>query len=240
MTPRRFLTIKLNRPFLPVLGDIAKVSGAEIRKAASLIDKEIPVLAGGPPCQAFSVFGNRNGIDDARGQLLFHYIRLVAELRPLTFVMENVRGLLSMPVVPRARKNCRVLDERHAHGSLLRLIFEEFEKIGYRIDCYVVNAVNYGAPQIRERLICIGNRHNLLSHFPPPKYSNRREDGLPPFVTLGEVIGPESEFRDPCPEVMDFSPRKLKYLSMVPEGGNWRSLPIQSLQKESMGKSWYL
>ncbi|MBF4323300.1 DNA cytosine methyltransferase, partial [Vibrio anguillarum] len=74
---------------------------------------------------------------------------------------------------------------------------------------------------------------------PQPAFSNRPEDNLPPFKTLGDAIGPGSNFIDPCPEVMDFSPRKLKYLALVPEGGNWRSMP-EDIQKESMGKSWYL
>ena len=58
-------------------------------------------------------------------------------------------------------------------------------------------------------------------------------------MNLGDVIGPESGFVDPCPEVMNFSPRKLRYLAMIPPGGNWRSMPID-IQKESMGKSWHL
>jgi DNA (cytosine-5)-methyltransferase 1 len=232
-------TIELNRPTLPVLGDITEVSGEEVRQAVAVDAGELALVAGGPPCQAFSVFGKRGGIDDARGQLIFHFVRLISELRPHTFILENVRGLLSMPVVPRPKgiQDNSVPSEYYKHGSLLRLLFADFAKIGYRVDCYVVNAVNYGAPQIRERLICIGNRHGLLSNFPPPQYSNRPEDSLPPFKTLGDVIG--DGFVDPCPEIMDFSPRKLKYLSMVPPGGNWRSLPVE-VQKESMGKSWYL
>ena len=117
------------------------------------------------------------------------------------------------------------------------MLLKEFERIGYRVDCYVVNAVNYGAPQIRERVICIGNRFGLMSSFPGPQYSNRKEDGLPPFRTLGDAIG--DGFFDLAPEVMDFSPRKLGYLALVPAGGNWRSLPVD-IQKESMGKAWYL
>lgn len=232
-------TIKLNRPLLPGLNDITQVSGDELQTLGKL-SSEIALVAGGPPCQAFSVFGKREGIDDIRGQLIFDFVRLIGELRPHVFIMENVRGLLSMSVIPRSKHNREEknhLSEFYTHGSLLRLVLSEFEKIGYRVDCYVVNAVNYGAPQIRERLICIGNKHNLLSDFPAPRYSNRPEDGLPPFKTLGDVIG--DGFNDPCPEVMNFSPRKLKYLSMVPPGGNWRSLPIE-VQKESMGKSWYL
>lgn len=232
-------TIKLNRPFLPGLQDITQVTGDELRALGGL-SGEIALVAGGPPCQAFSVFGKREGIDDVRGQLIFDFVRLVDELRPHVFILENVRGLLSMPVIPRSKHSSEEKDhppEFYTHGSLLRLVLSEFAKIGYRVDCYVVNAVNYGAPQIRERLICIGNRHNLLADFPAPRYSNRPEDGLPPFKTLGAAIG--DGFVDPCPEVMNFSPRKLKYLSMVPAGGNWRSLPVE-IQQESMGKSWYL
>ena len=237
--PEAVATIKLNRPYLPVLGDISRVSGAQLIAAAGLENGEVPLVVGGPPCQAFSVFGNREGIEDSRGKLVFEFVRLVDELKPHAFVMENVRGLLSMPVTPRNKGNAQALDEHQQNGSLLHLVLQRFDDIGYRVDCYVVNAVNYGAPQIRERLICIGNSHNLLSHFPSPRYSNRPDDGLPAFVTLGDVIGPQSSFVDPCPEVMDFSPRKLRYLSMVPPGGNWRSLSLE-IQKESMGKSWYL
>ena len=237
--PEAVQTIKLNRPSLPGLGDITHVSGEELRRLGKL-EGEIALIAGGPPCQAFSVFGKREGIHDIRGQLVFEFIRLIDELRPHVFIMENVRGLLSMPIIPCSKKSISEIEypaEYYAHGSLLRLILSKFQEIGYRVDCYVVNAVNYGAPQIRERLICIGNRHNLVSDFPSPRYSNRLEENLPPFKTLGDVIG--DNFIDPCPEILDFSPRKLRYLSLVPPGGNWRSLPVE-IQKESMGKSWYL
>ncbi|MDI9330925.1 MAG: DNA cytosine methyltransferase [Alphaproteobacteria bacterium] len=233
-------TIKLNRPTLKVFDQsIAELTGGEILQGAGIsTNDDPPLVIGGPPCQAFSVFGNRKGVEDRRGQLVFEFIRVINEIRPHAFVMENVRGLLSMPIVPKknaiGKKVDRALTEP---GSLINLIFEKFEQIGYRVDCYVVNAVNYGAPQIRERLIFIGNRHGLMAHFPGPMYSNRPTDNLPPFKTLGDAIG--AGFSDPCPEVMNFSPRKLKYLSMIPEGGNWRSLP-EEIQKESMGKSWYL
>jgi DNA (cytosine-5)-methyltransferase 1 len=117
--PEAVATIKLNRPHLPVLGDIAHVTGEQIRKAASIGKKQIPVLIGGPPCQAFSVFGNREGIEDARGRLLFEFVRLTDELRPHTFIMENVRGLLSMPYTP-GNGTGHILDERRSHGSLLK------------------------------------------------------------------------------------------------------------------------
>lgn len=233
-------TIKLNRPSLKVFDtSIVDLTGRELLKGAGVRrSDERPIVIGGPPCQAFSVFGNRKGVEDQRGQLVFEFMRVIDEIKPHVFVMENVRGLLSMSIVPKKHTAGQKVDSALLKpGSLIELILKKFDEIGYRVDCYVVNAVNYGAPQIRERLIFVGNRHGISSNFPKPMFSNRPEDNLPPFKTLGEAIG--AGFVDPCPEVMNFSPRKLKYLSMIPEGGNWRSLPLE-IQKESMGKSWYL
>lgn len=236
-------TIRFNKPNVPVFDySISDVSGEDLIKSGNFKNGDVSLVVGGPPCQAFSVFGNRLGIEDARGQLVFEFIRIIEETRPDTFLMENVRGLLSMSIVPNKKElkeNKEVPKSYFEKGSLLQKIFDEFNRIGYHVDCFVVNSVNYGAPQLRERILLIGNRHGYSTKFPEPRFSNRPEDKLPPFKTLGETISPEAGFYDTCPEVMNFSPRKLKYLAMVPEGGNWRSLP-EEIQKESMGKSWYL
>lgn len=236
-------TIRHNRKDLSVFDcSIVDVGGAELIKAAGLKKGAVPLVVGGPPCQAFSVFGNRLGIEDARGQMLFEFLRIIKETKPSVFLMENVRGLLSMSIIPAKsaeKKRNDVPSEYYEKGSLVNLMFQEFNKLGYHVDCFVVNSVNYGAPQIRERVLFIGNRYGYKVDFPKPRFSNRPEDNLPPFKTLGDVISKDSGFKDTCPEVMDFSPRKLKYLSMVPSGGNWRSLPLE-IQKESMGRSWYL
>ncbi len=235
-------TIRYNKPEITVFDkSIEEVKGQEVLDAGNFED-EVALIAGGPPCQAFSVFGNRLGIKDSRGQLVFEFIRMVNEVRPKAFLMENVRGLLSMSIVPnnKAHKDDPTIPKDYLEkGSLVNLIFSEFNKIGYNVDCFVVNSANYGAPQIRERVLLIGNRYGYKTSFPEPRFSNRPEDNLPAFKTLGDAIGPESGFIDPFPEVMNFSPRKLKYLAMVPPGGNWRSMPVD-IQKESMKKSWYL
>lgn len=235
-------TIKFNKPSIPVFNkSIVEVSGAEIIDAGNFGNSDIPLVAGGPPCQAFSVFGNRLGLEDARGQMLFEFVRMVSETNPKVFLMENVRGMLSMSVIPEksSKKNPSAPPWYFEKGSLVKLLISEFNKLGYHVDCFVVNSVNYGAPQIRERVLLIGNRFGYKVDFPQPGYSNRPEDNLPPFKTLGDAIDPTLGFIDNCPDVMNFSPRKLKYLSMIPPGGNWRSLP-EDIQKESMGKSWYL
>ena len=233
-------TIKLNKPTLPVISDsVEQVTLKTLSKAAGFDVTGIDLLAGGPPCQAFSVFGQRRGLHDGRGRMIFEFCRLVDEVRPKAFLMENVRGLHSMPLMPKGLEiEGESIPPGHTElGSLLRELIRRFESIGYRVDCYLVNSVNYGAPQIRERLLCIGSRFDVDPAFPPPEFSNRPSDKLPPFKTLGDVIG--GAFDDPDPSMMNFSPRKLKYLAMVPPGGNWRNLP-EAVQKESMGKSWYL
>jgi DNA (cytosine-5)-methyltransferase 1 len=115
------------------------------------------------------------------------------------------------------------------------------------LDIFEVNSVNYGAPQIRERAIFIGNRLGKILNFPVPTHSNSLEEhrtqtsffddteSVPPWKSLRDAIG---DLVEESPITMDFSPRKLKYLSMVPEGGNWRTLP-ENIQKESMGKAWF-
>ena len=233
-------TIKLNKPSLPVISDsVEAVTLKTLSEAAGFDVSGIDLLAGGPPCQAFSVFGQRRGLRDGRGRMIFEFFRLVDEVRPKAFLMENVRGLHSMPLMPKGMEldGEIVPPEQTQPGSLLRELIRLFENIGYRVDCYLVNSVNYGAPQIRERLLCIGSRYDIDPAFPQPEYSNRPSDKLPPFRTLGDVIG--SGFDDPDPSMMNFSPRKLKYLALVPPGGNWRNLS-EDIQKESMGKSWYL
>lgn len=226
--PAAVETIRKNCPDLPLLSqDVRNVSAETIYEATGR--RDFDALVGGPPCQAFSVFGNRGGMKDDRGAVIKDYVRLVDEIQPRAFLMENVRGLLSIKLEG---------DERFSKkGGLFEWLQQEFRKIGYRTDTFVVNSANYGTPQIRERIFVFGSKSVIKANFPQPQFSNRAEDNLPPFVTLGDAIG--DGFEETDADCMNFSPRKLEYLSMVPPGGNWRHLPVE-IQKESMGKSWYL
>jgi DNA (cytosine-5)-methyltransferase 1 len=176
---------------------------------------------------------------DPRGQMVFEFVRLVKELSPKAFLMENVRGLHSMPLVPKSQ-SARVptFEPWMAdHGSLLKALVRDLRGFGYSVDVFLVNSINYGAPQIRERMFIMGNRLGQPNRLAEPTHSNRPQDQLPAFRSLRDAIG--DDFVDGYAEVMNFSPRKLGYLAMVPPGGNWRSLPVE-IQKESMGKAWYL
>lgn len=232
--------------------DIREVDPLEVLDAVGLKPGELDLLVGGPPCQSFSTAGKRGTIQDPRGTLLWQYLRFVEAMRPRFFLMENVRGLLSAAIrhrkiAERPDKGGDQLDEDEKPGSVVRQFAQELQSIpggGYHMECFEVNAVNYGAPQLRERAIFIGNRFGDVVDFPDPTHGPADErqasqlfepPKLKPWRTLGDAI---QRIRDKSPVMMDFSPRKKGYLAMVPPGSNWRSLPVEH-QKESMGRAWF-
>lgn len=237
--------------------DISKLGPEEVLEATGLKPGELDLLSGGPPCQSFSTVGKRGTVQDPRGTLLWDFLRFIRALRPKFFLMENVRGLLSAalrhrPIAQRPERGGPALEADEEPGSVVRMFagdLQDLPEAKYHMDCFEVNAVNYGAPQLRERALFIGNRYSTVVDFPDPthgppdrpelqatlsfdRYCNR---ALLPWRTLRDAIG---GLREDRPVIMDFSPRKKRYLSMVPEGSNWRSLPIE-IQKESMGVAWH-
>lgn len=223
--------------------DMSVLDPTEVLRLCGLKPGDVDLLVGGPPCQSFSTAGKRGTSQDPRGTLLWDFLRFVEAMRPRFFVMENVRGLLSAalnhrPLARRPNKGGTPLTHDEMPGSVVRLFADDMQKMtdgAYHMDCFEVNAVNYGAPQLRERAIFIGNRYNALVDFPDPTHGCP-STGLKPWATLRNAIGKIE--RHPNDIVMDFSPRKKGYLSLVPEGSNWRSLP-EHVQKASMGKAWH-
>lgn len=242
---------RLPKNLVVIEGDIASLSVDEFLARTGIDPTTIDVLVGGPPCQSFSTAGRRQGVEDPRGELLWDFLRFIEGLKPKMFLMENVRGLLSAalkhrPIAERPDKGGAHLSPEEEPGSVVRLFAQDLHKVAggpYHMDCFEVNAVNYGAPQLRERAIFIGNRFGVQVDFPEPTHGVEDESGdlfsekrkLQPWKTLGEAIG---GLTDTGEVVMDFSPRKKHFLSMVPPGSNWRSLPLE-IQQESMGRAWH-
>lgn len=113
---------------------------------------QVDGIIGGPPCQSWSIGGSRRGIEDARGQLFFDYIKLLQVFQPKFFLAENVKGMLS----PR-------------YDKIVQKILTLFEKTGYQVKIYSVNATDYGLAQDRKRIFYIGFRNDIdVSdfHFP--------------------------------------------------------------------------
>lgn len=236
--PAAVETARINRPGLPVYGeDIRSLTASQVRELAQLDDREIDLLAGGPPCQSFSTAGKRLGLDDdAIGPLVFEFVRLVDELRPRAFLMENVKGLTSASVKWRQlpyNNNGKIVDQWH--GSLLRELIDRLKAIGYSLALREINSADYGVPQTRVRIFIIGYRDGTNVTFPDPTHA--RDEGLflESWRTIKDALSGLGDDDSHCAK---FSERKLRYLRMVPPGGNWRDLP-ESIQQESMGRAFY-
>lgn len=130
--------------------DISLLTGKELLQDTGLSNNDIDVIIGGPPCQGFSTLGKRF-IDDPRNKLFKDYIRIVGEIKPKVFVMENVSGIMNMQ-----------------KGKVLQEILKSFNEIGYKVEVQLLNAANYGVPQTRTRAIFIGTRLNTEIIFPEP------------------------------------------------------------------------
>ncbi|WP_414550252.1 DNA cytosine methyltransferase [Anabaena sp. CCY 0017] len=152
--PIHCATHEFNFPFWSILcKSVEEITSQEIRQNSAIGDREIDVVFGGPPCQGFSLIGKRS-FEDPRNSLVFHYIKLVLELSPKFFVMENVKGMTA-----------------GKHKELIAEIIHKFEINGYKVrqKYQVLNAAHFGVPQNRERLFILGCRHDLeLPNYPQP------------------------------------------------------------------------
>lgn len=142
-----------------------------IKSIVDIKPEEIPdcdVIIGGPPCQSWSAAGAGRGKEDSRGQLFYDYIRLIKAKRPIAFVAENVKGIVSKK-----------------HIESFKEIVSLFDDAGYTVTTKVLNAKNYGVPQDRERVFIVGTLKELDIKFDFPKVTNT--DGN--YITLKEAIG---------------------------------------------------
>lgn len=257
LNPRFCETLRINRDAgrlgssstQIIEADLSKQDPFELMDRLKIKPGELDLLIGGPPCQSWSTAGRRATVSDPRGMLIWHFIRFVDALKPKYFLMENVRGLLSAalrhrPIVDRPERGGVRLEPDEQPGSAIEAWSEDLQKIdngAYRVDVFEVNAVNYGAPQLRERVLFFGNRFGRVVEFPQPTHGNLLTETdifgeqLRPFRTLGDAL---KGFSEEDPVLMDFSPRKKQYLRMIPAGGNWRTLP-REVAMESMGRAFF-
>ena len=207
-------TLRRNHPEWNVLeGDIHQVDFMPLRG-------KVDFLSGGFPCQAFSYAGKKGGLNDTRGTLFFEMARAIREIQPKVFMGENVKGLLS-----------------HDDGRTLEVIRNAIVELGYTlVEPRVLKAIMYQVPQKRERLILVAIRNDIARrvqfHWPEPY---RRIMTLRDAFFQGDLFDNDV----PASEGQTYPAKKARVMAMVPEGGDWRDLPIEE-QKEYMGGSFYL
>jgi DNA (cytosine-5)-methyltransferase 1 len=231
-------TIALNRPNVALLGDINDYSVEDVLQAAGLTkDDDIDLVTGGPPCQAFSTAGKRQGFHDDRGNVFLKYIDLAIALNPKFIVIENVRGLLSCPLSHRPHDQrgdgFSDLSEDELKGGALNFVLSKLKQAQYSYSFNLYNAANYGTPQTRERVIIVCARELSQVPYMPPTHSQHGEFGLLKWKTLKKTIAGIVRH-----DHLSFPEKRLQYYRMLKPGQNWKNLP-EPLQKEAMGKSYY-
>ena len=211
-------TLRQNRPKWPLIeDDIHNVSSQEILDTAGLKAGEADVLIGGPPCQPFSkssywVNGDALRLDDPRADTLTAYLRVLRDVRPKAFLLENVYGLVY-----------KGKDEG------LRHLLEGIEQINrstgtrYTVNWRMLNAAHYGVPQIRELVFLIGSRDGVPFQFPAVTHSEPDENGLlgscEPFRTAWDAIGDLP--RMPNEPSLAVGGKWGDLLPTIPEGQNY-------------------
>jgi DNA (cytosine-5)-methyltransferase 1 len=230
-----------------ITDDIRRVSSAALMSIAGVRRGELDLLAGGPPCQGFSIIGQRV-LDDPRNALFREFLRVAADLQPKVVVIENVPGLATL----------------HG-GAVLREIAQAFDEAGYDAECGELLAAQYGVPQMRWRMLFVGWRKDLgwRGGFPEPTHGRLGIGALVPnrtvtaddaegFLTVADAIGdlppigagetgasyvgkPQSAFQRAMREGLrrelfnHYAPRlaaqNLARIAALRPGQDWRDLP---------------
>jgi len=222
-----------------ICGDITKLTYTRDIKPL-FKNKKIDILIGGPPCQGMSLSGPRK-FNDPRNKLYLSYIRLVKEIKPKAFVIENVPGLV-----------------RLFKGAIKDSIIEEFSRIGYAVKYEILCSSDYGVPQSRKRVFLIGVKGSI-NNFEYPKPLNKTvtcEMALSDLPPLIEELGSETANYETAPQneyqalmrknsttvknhvAADHSARVKEIISLVPDGSNYKSLPEEYRNSRNFNVAW--
>lgn len=201
-------------------------------------EKQIDVIIGGPPCQGMSLSGPRK-FDDPRNKLYLSYIRLVNEIRPKMFVIENVPGLVGL-----------------FGGQIKDSIIEKFTDMGYDIQYRIMCSADYGVPQSRRRVVFVGTRIGVYS-YPEPSDQivtcKMALSDLPPLIDeIGEdpmeyPMLPQNDYQKLMREhsgvvrnhvAAKHSDKVKEIIALVPDGGNYKDLPEEYAHTRNFHVAW--
>lgn len=189
--------------------DIREIEPGELMKQLGLEVGDLDLLYGGPPCQSFSQIGKRHSLNDERGLLLFEMVRFTEAFRPRALFIEQVKGLLNAP------------DANGRSGGVFEQLIKRLDELGYSLNWKVVNAAEYGVPQLRQRVFIIALREGEKFSFPTAAYADPKKQGLifalKPYRTVGDVI---NDLRVPQPP--DGHIPEDSHLDITPQGDRFR------------------
>ena len=233
-------TISLNRPDCALIGDIRDYSAKQIRNLAGLEPQDdIHLVVGGPPCQAFSTAGKRQGFQDDRGNVFLTFVDRILELSPHYAVIENVRGLLSAPLEHRTHERRGFgfppLTPDEKKGGALNHILHRLREGGYGVSFNLYSSANFGVPQVRERVVLVCSRNGKKAPYLTPTHSDDGSHGLPRWRTVREAF---TGLENIDHHHVNFPEKRLKFYRMLDQGQYWKHLP-EKLQKEAMGASYF-
>ena len=219
-----------------ISADITNLSFEDVKKVIG--DAIIDVIIGGPPCQGMSLSGPRK-FDDPRNELYFSFIRLVNEIQPKAFIIENVPGLVSL-----------------YKGEIKNSIIKKFDDMGYKTSYKILCSSNYGVPQKRKRVFFVGSKCGSYN-YPQPQTKQvsciEALSDLPPLIdTIGEPVmqyytAPKSEYqrimRQRSVEVQNHIAARhaehiVNTIALVPPGGNYKSLPPGFNSTRNFNVAW--
>lgn len=232
-------TLAANHPDTNVINeDIHKINFREELKKLGL--ESVDVLSGGPPCQGFSTIGAKNR-QDPRNSLFYEYLRAVAETHPKYTIFENVSGF-----------------KRMYGGFAYETLIRELDELGYETKCQILNAADYGVPQVRYRTVVLGWKKGLPAlDFPVP--TNGVKKGLRPYLTLMDAISdlpkigtgessnqyatpPQNEYQRKIRggqtellehNVANYGEKMQEILRTIPAGGSVSDLPMRLRPKSA-------
>lgn len=219
-----------------ICGDITTITYDDIKSIIG--NKKIDVVIGGPPCQGMSLSGPRK-FDDPRNRLYLSYIRLVEEIKPKAFVIENVPGLVGL-----------------FNGKIKDSIIEKFTDMGYNIQYRILCAADYGVPQSRRRVVFVGLKKGEFIYPEPVNDIVTCEMALSDLPALENDIGteqaeyisnPQNKYQELIRRNSDkvhnhiaanHSEKVKKIISLVPDGGNYKDLPEEYINSRNFHVAW--
>jgi DNA (cytosine-5)-methyltransferase 1 len=216
-------------------GDIGKIGKNEILDITK--NREIDVLIGGPPCQGVSLSGHRLK-EDSRNELFSSYLRILSEIKPNAFLLENVPGLIGL-----------------FKGELKNILLSKFTELGYTVAYKILRADHYGVPQTRKRVFFIGLKNGKQFQFPESlaenpitsyeSISDLPEEGVEDGSQYGLIAsgiyqklmrrGSNGIFNH---EITNHKEKTKQIISLVPDGGNYKNLPLEFRDIRKVNIAW--